>query len=89
MNAKPFPPARGIPMHLLSERALNEAFLATLEEHRRDGRPMVIDRKGQVAVVPADELVEEARYARQRIAELDAQVSAQEHPFSLTEAADS
>ena len=85
MNAKPFPPARGIPMHLLSERALNEAFLATLEEHRRDGRPMVIDRKGEVAVVPADELGEEARYARHRIAELDAQISAQEHPFSLNE----
>jgi hypothetical protein len=85
MNAKPFPPARGIPMHLLSERALNEAFLATLEEHRRDGRPMVIDRKGQVAVVPADELVEEASYARRRIAELDVQISAQAHPFSLNE----
>ena len=85
MNAKPFPPARGIPMHLLSERALNEAFLATLEEHRRDGRPMVIDRKGEVAVVPADELVEEARYARHRIAELDAQISAREHPFALNE----
>jgi hypothetical protein len=85
MNAKPFPPARGIPMHLLSERALNEAFLATLEEHRRDARPMVIDRKGEVAVVPADELVEEARYARHRIAELDAQIAAQAHPFSLNE----
>ena len=85
MNAKPFPPARGIPMHLLSERALNEAFLATLEEHRRDGRPMVIDRKGQVAVVPADELVEEARYARQRIAELDAQIASEGTPFSVNE----
>jgi hypothetical protein len=85
MNAKPFPPARGIPMHLLSERALNEAFLATLEEHRRDGRPIVIDRKGQVAVVPADELVEEACYARQRIAELDAQIASAGSPFSLNE----
>ena len=80
-----FPLVPGIPMHLLSERALNEAFLATLEEHRRDGRPMVIDRKGEVAVVPADELVEEARYARHLIAELDAQISAREHPFALNE----
>jgi hypothetical protein len=85
MNATPFPPARGIPMHLLSERALNEAFLATLEEHRRDGRPMVIDRKGEVAVVPADELVEEARYARQRIVELDAQIASKGSPFSVNE----
>ena len=85
MNAKPFPPACGIPMHLLSERALNEAFLATLEEHRRDGRPMVIDRKGQVAVVPADELVEEARYPRQRIAELGAQIAGEGSPFSQNE----
>lgn len=85
MNAKPFPPARGIPMHLLSERALNEAFLVTLEEHRRDGRAMVIDRKGEVAIVPADELGEEARYARQRIAELDACIQKIEHPFSINE----
>jgi hypothetical protein len=85
MNAKPFSPALGIPMHLLSERALNEAFLATLEEHRRAGRPMVIDRKGQVAVVPAGGLVEEARYAHQRIAELDARIHAIEHRSSLNE----
>jgi hypothetical protein len=88
MNAKPFPPARGIPMHLLSERALNEAFLATLQEHRRDGRPMVIDRKGEVAVVPADELVEEARYARQRIAELDVQIASEGSSISLNESPD-
>ena len=85
MNAKPFPPAHGVPMHLLSERALNEAFLATIEEHRRDGRPLVIDRKGQVAIVPADELAEEARFAHTRIAELDAQIAEHRHPFSLNE----
>lgn len=89
MNAKPFPPAWGIPMHLLSERALNDAFLATLEEHGRDGRSMVIDRKGQVAVVPADELIEEASYARRRIAELDAQIAEQRHAFSLNETPES
>ncbi len=72
-------------MHLLSERALNEAFLATIEEHRRDGRPLVIDRKGQVAVVPADELGDEARFARTRIVELDAQISQFAHLFSLNE----
>ena len=72
-------------MHLLSERALNEAFLATIEEHRRDGRPLVIDRKGEVAIVSADELGEEARFAHTRIAELDVQILQFEHPFSLNE----
>jgi hypothetical protein len=85
MKTEDFPPASGVPMHLLSERALNEAFLATVEEHRRDSRPLVIDRGGEVAIVPACELAGEISYARNRIAELDAQIAQIQRPFSVNE----
>ena len=72
-------------MHLLSERALNEAFLATVEEHRRDGRALVVDREGAVAVLPAEELGAEIRYAHLRIAELDGQIAEFRTSFLLNE----
>lgn len=72
-------------MHLLSERVLNEAFLATVEEHRRDGRPLVVDREGGLAVLPAEELGDEIRYAHVRIAELDGQIAEFRTSFSLNE----
>ena len=72
-------------MHLLSERGLNEAFLATVKEHRRDGRPLVVDREGAVAVLPAAELGDEIRYAQLRIAELDRQIAEIRAPFSVNE----
>jgi hypothetical protein len=80
-----FPLAQGVPMHLLTERALNEAFLATVEEHRRDERPLIVDREGSVAVLPADELGDEIQYARSRIAELDRRNAEFRNPFSLNE----
>ena len=63
-------------MHLLTERGLNRAFIKVVEEHRRDGKP---------ALVPADQLDPDVAAARRRIAELDAEIAALEHPFSLNE----
>ena len=80
-----FPPARGVPMHLLTERGLNRAFIKVVEEHRRDGRPVVTTRDGKPALVPVEQLDSDVAAARRRIAELDAEIAALEHPFSLNE----
>ena len=72
-------------MHLLTERGLNRAFIKVVEEHRRDGRPVVTTRDGKPVLVPADQLDPDVVAARRRIAELDAEIAALEHPFSLNE----
>jgi len=86
MNPETFPLARGIPMELLTERGLNRAFIKVVEEHRRDGRPVVTTRDGKPALIPAEELAEDVRAARNRIAELDAEIAKYERsPFSVNE----
>ena len=80
-----FPPARGVTMHLLTERGLNRAFIKVVEEHRRDGRPVVTTGDGKPALVPADQLDSDVAAARRRIAELDAEIAGIERPFSLNE----
>lgn len=80
-----FPLAPGIPMHLLTERGLNEAFLDVVERHRREGLPVVVRREDKVVGVPVDQLLPEMTKARNRIAQLDAEISAYEHPFSVNE----
>jgi len=81
-----FPPARGVPMHLLTERGLNRSFIKVVEEHRRDGRPVVTTRDGKPALIPAELLTEDVKAARQRIVELDAEISKfRTSPFSVNE----
>jgi hypothetical protein len=85
MNPETFPLARGTPMELLTERGLNRAFIKVVEEHRRDGRPVVTRWKGK-KLVPAEELGEAVQLARQRIAELDAEIAKFERStFSVNE----
>ncbi len=72
-------------MHLLTERGLNEAFLAVVERHRKDGLGVVVRRDGQLTRLPADELSPEVSAARKRIAELDAQIAEFQRPYSLNE----
>ena len=86
MNPETFPPARGIPMELLTERALHQAFLEVIEDSRREGLPVVIDRGGTVAELMPDQLGSEVQFARSRIAELSAEIGKFERsPFSLNE----
>ena len=85
MKPETFPLARGIPMELLTERGLNRAFIKVVEEHRRDGRPVVTRREGKVVLLPADELIADVKAARERIAQLDAEIFGYEHPFSVNE----
>lgn len=85
MKPETFPLARGIPMELLTERGLNRAFIKVVEEHRRDGRPVVTRRDGKVVLLPAEELIADVKAARERIAQLDAEISGYEHPFSVNE----
>lgn len=80
-----FPLATGVPMHLLTERGLNEAFIDVVERHRREGLGVVIRRDGKVTRLPVSELTPEIAAAQNRIAELDAQIHALRHPFSLNE----
>ena len=73
-------------MELLTERGLNRSFIKVVEEHRRDGRPVVTRRDGKPALVPAEELIDDVKAARQRIAELDAEIAKfARTPFSLNE----
>lgn len=82
-----FPLAPGIPLHLLTERGLNEAFLDVVEQHRRADLPVVVRRDGQVTRLPVDQLTPEITRARHRIAELSAQIAKFERsPFSMNEA---
>ena len=81
-----FPLAPGIPMHLLTERGLNEAFLEVVERHRREGLPVVVRREGELTRLPVDQLTPEITRARNRIAELSAEIAKFERsPFSLNE----
>ena len=80
-----FPLAPGVPMHLLTERGLNEAFLDVVERHRREGLGVVVRREGRVTRLQVEELGSEVSAARKRIAELDAQIAGHRHPFSLNE----
>jgi hypothetical protein len=76
-------------MHLLTERGLNRAFIKVVEEHRRDGRPVVTDRDGSVALIPAEDLASDVQTARNRIAELDAEIATFERSsFSVNETPD-
>ena len=85
MKNDSFPPACGVTMHLLTERGLNRAFIKVVEEHRRDGRPVVTNVNGQAALVPAEQLDNDVTAARRRIAELDAEIAKIQRPFSLNE----
>ena len=75
----------GVPMHLLTERGLDEAFLQTVDRHRRDELGVVVRREGQVTRLPVEKLTPEINAARQRIAELDAQIAQYQRPNSLNE----
>ena len=86
MNPETFPPARGIPMELLTERGLHQAFLEVVEDSRREGLPVVIDRDGAVAELMPDQLGGDVQFARNRIAELSAEIARFERsPFSVNE----
>jgi hypothetical protein len=78
MKLETFPPARGIPMELLTERGLHSAFLDLVEESRREGLPVVIDRNGVLAEVMPDQLGAEIAFARERIADLTAEIEERE-----------
>ena len=81
-----FPLAPGIPMHLLTERGLNEAFLDVVEQHRRAGLPVVVRREGRVTQLPAEQLIPEVNAAKNRIAELTAEIAKYERSaFSVNE----
>lgn len=41
---------------VLVERALHKAAHQTIEEHKRDGRPLAMWRGGKVVWIPAEEL---------------------------------
>ena len=83
---KTFPLANGIPMHLLSELGLHESFLDCIEQHRRDDLPMILNRSGKTESLPVDQLLPEMTKARNRIAELTAEIEKYERsPFSVNE----
>ena len=83
---KTFPLANGIPMHLLSELGLHESFLDCIEQHRRDALPMILNRSGKTESVPVDQLLPEITKARNRIAELTAEIAKYElSAFRLNE----
>lgn len=81
-----FPLAPGVPMHLLTERGLNEAFLEVIERHRRESLPVVVRRAGVLTRLPVDQLDPEIVGARNRIVELTAEIAKFERsPFSVNE----
>ena len=83
---KTFPLANGIPMHLLSELGLHESFLECVEQHRKDGLPMALNRSGGSELVPVENLTPEITRARNRIAELLSEiVKYQRSSFSVNE----
>ena len=83
---KIFPLANGIPMHLLSELGLHESFLDCVEQHRRDGLPMALNRAGRSELIPVEAITPEITRARSRIAELTAKIGEFERsPFSVNE----
>jgi hypothetical protein len=73
-------------MHLLTERGLNEAFLDVVERHRKEGLPVVVRREGRVTQLPVEQLLPEITSARNRIAELTAEIAKYERSqFSVNE----
>jgi hypothetical protein len=83
---KTFPLANGVPMHLLSELGLHESFLECVEQHRKDGMPMALNRSGKSELVPVEDLIPEITHARNRIAELNSEVAKyRRSPFSVNE----
>jgi len=81
-----FPLAPGVPMHLLTERGLNEAFLEVVERHRREGLPVVVRREGRVSRVSVEDLGPEITKTQNRIAELTKEIAKyRTSPFSLNE----
>jgi len=62
-------------MHLLSELGLHESFLDCIEQHRRDGLPMALNRSGKSELISVSELDPEIARARNRIAELNAEIA--------------
>ena len=73
------PLAPGIPMHLLTERGLNGAFLEAVEQHRRAGLPVVVRREGQLTCVPVDGLAPEITRVKKRIVQLTTEIAKYEH----------
>jgi hypothetical protein len=69
-------------MELLTDRGLHRAFLGVVEETRREGLPVVIDRDGTAAEAIPDDLGVESASTRNRIAEL---AKYREQPFSINE----
>lgn len=69
-------------MHLLSELGLHESFLDCIERHRRDDLPMILNRFGETESVPVDQLLPEMTRARNRIAELTAEITTYERSAS-------
>jgi hypothetical protein len=67
---------RGVPMHLLTQRGLTEAFIGVVEEHKRSGRPVVTARNGskRCELVPAVDLEDEVREARKQVVELSIEI---------------
>ena len=83
---KTFPLANGIPMHLLSELGLHESFVECVEQHRRDGLPMVLNRSGRSEMIPVEDLMPELTRARNRIAELTTAIAQYDRSaFSVNE----
>ena len=83
---KTFPLANGIPMHLLSELGLHESFLDCVEQHQRDGLPMALNRTGRSELFLVEDLTPEITRARNRIAELTAEIAKFERsPLSMNE----
>ena len=66
----------GVPMHLLTKRGLTEAFIGVVEDHKRSGRSVVTANKatGKCELVPAVDLGDEVREARQRVVELSIEI---------------
>ena len=86
MMPETFPLARGIPMHLLSELGLHESFLDCVEQHRRDGLPMALNRAGRSELISADQLTPEITRARNRITELTNEIAKYDRSaFSVNE----
>jgi hypothetical protein len=75
-----FPLAPGVPMHLLTERGLNEAFLVVVERHRREGLAVVVRRNDQVTRLPVEELSPEIAAAKKRIEELTVEIHKYKRP---------
>ena len=73
-------------MELLTERGLHAAFLDVVEQSRREGLPVVIDRGGTMAELMPDQLGSELQFARNRIAELTAEIAKYKRsPLSVNE----